>query len=123
MQPLFTKGDFNMRKSKNFLDYIPVYSDKITWSLTGNAVVVDMYHKGLFPWIAQRFFKRPKVSHISLDVHGSFIWQQINGKNTVYDIAGLVKDKFGDDAEPLYDRLVKYMQILKNNNFIVYKKG
>lgn len=109
-------------KKKNFLDFVPEYSDKITWSQKDEAVTVDMYHKGFFPWIAQRFFKKPKVSHISLDKLGSFIWLQINGKATVYDIADLVKNKFGEEAEPLYPRLVKYMQILKNNNFIIFVK-
>ena len=36
------------------------------------------------------------------------------------DIALLVKAEFGQKAEPLYDRLVKYMQILRNNGFIRY---
>lgn len=31
-----------------------------------------------------------------------------------------MKARFGDDAEPLYDRLVKYMQILHNNEFILF---
>jgi len=107
---------------KNFLDFIPEYSDKITWSQKDGIVTVDMYHKGFFPWIAQRFFKKPKVSHIALDKFGSFIWLQIDGHTNVYDIANLVKEKFGDEAEPLYPRLVKYMQILKNNNFISFVK-
>ncbi len=111
-----------MKKNSNFLDYIPVYSDKITWSLKDETVIVDMYHKGFFPWIAQRFFHRPKISHITLDDRGSFIWQKINGEASVGDIASMVKEKYGKDAEPLYDRLVQYMQILKNNNFITYIK-
>ena len=111
-----------MRKNNNFLDYIPTHSDKVTWSLKDEAVVVDMYHKGFFPWIAQHFFHRPKVSHITLDIRGSFIWQRIDGKNSVGDIADMVKEEFGTDAEPLYDRLIQYMRILKNNKFITYVK-
>lgn len=109
-------------KKKNFLDFIPEHSPKITWSQKDDIITVDMYHKGVFPWIAQKLFHRPKVSHISLDAHGSFVWKQINGKNTIYDIAMLVKEHFGDSAEPLYDRLVKYIKILRNNNFIVFVK-
>lgn len=111
-----------MKKNNNFLDYIPVHSDKITWSENENIVTVDMYHKGFFPWIAQKFFHRPKISHITLDSHGSFIWKNIDGINTVNDLAIAVKAQFGDDAEPLYDRLVKYIRILRNNNFITYKE-
>jgi hypothetical protein len=39
----------------------------------------------------------------------------------VEDIAQLVKAEFGEKAEPLYDRLVKYLQILHNNGFIRFK--
>ena len=120
IQSHFLKGMVSLKKSNNFLDYIPKHSPKITWSQKDEFVVVDMYHKGFFPWIAQRFFKRPKISHITLDKHGSFIWKNINGKNTVNDIAMLVKAEFGNDAEPLYDRLVQYMRILRNNGFIIY---
>ena len=111
-----------MLEKKNYLDFIPVYSRKITWVENDGVVVVDIYHKGVFPWIAQKFFKRPNVSHITLDKLGSFIWLHIDGKSSVFCIAEAVKNHFGEDAEPLYPRLVKYMQILKNNNFIEYIK-
>jgi hypothetical protein len=42
----------------------------------------------------------------------------IDGERNVYQIAELVRDKFGDKAEPLYDRLIKFMVILENNKFI-----
>ena len=31
-----------------------------------------------------------------------------------------LKEAYGERAEPLYDRLVKYMQILHNNRFILF---
>ena len=111
-----------MANKKNYLDFVPIYSNKITWSQKDDIVVVDIHHRGFFPWIAQKFFKKPKVSHITLDKLGSFIWLKINGTSTVFDIANCVKERFGEDAEPLYPRLIKYMQILKNNNFINFVK-
>ncbi len=108
-------------KNDNFLDYIPVISDNITLSENDGIVTVDITHKGFFPWIAQRFFNKPRVSHIKLDSYGSFIWRHIDGINTVSSIADSMKSEFGDAAEPLYDRLIKYFIILKNNNFILYR--
>ena len=35
-------------------------------------------------------------------------------------LAQHMKDRFGDGAEPLYDRLVHYMQILRNNRFVLF---
>ena len=112
------------KKQENYLDYVPAISDKHTWSVEGDKVTIHMEHRGFYAWIAQKFFSRPRVSHIDLDKHGSFIFQQINGERTVGELAELMKAEFGAEAEPLYDRLVKYMQILHNNGFICYvKKG
>ena len=49
---------------------------------------------------------------------GSFIWNHIDGEKSIYEISQLIKDEFKEEAEPLYERLIQYMNILKNNKFI-----
>ncbi len=109
-------------KKKNFLDYIPVISSKNEWELTDGKVTIHMVHRGFYAKIAQKAFKKPRISHIDLDTMGSFIFPLINGERSIGEIAILVKEEFGEKAEPLYNRLVNYMQILYNNGFIEYKK-
>lgn len=109
------------KQQENYLDYVPVVSEKNTWSEKDGAVTVHMVHRGFYAWIAQKVFHRPRVSHIALDTMGSFIFLRIDGNRSVGDIALLVREKFGADAEPLYERLIKYMQILRNNQFIYFK--
>lgn len=113
------------RKTReNYLDYIPVISGRNTWDVKENGrVVIHMVHRGFYAWLAQRFFRRPRVSHIELDEMGSFIFLLLDGVRTIGDIALLVKAEFGEKAEPLYDRLVQYMKILHNNGFIVYRRS
>lgn len=109
------------KKQDNYLDYIPAISPKNTWDADEAGIVtVHMVHRGFYATIAQKFFHRPRVSHIHLDELGSFIFRNIDGQRTVEDIAQLVKGEFGQKAEPLYERLVQYMKILKNNGFILY---
>ena len=109
------------KKQENYLEYIPAISGKNSWDRdAAGKVTIHMVHRGFYAWIAQKVFQRPRVSHIDLDAMGSFIFQRIDGQRTVGDIALLVKAEFGQKAEPLYDRLVKYMQILRNNGFIRY---
>lgn len=36
------------------------------------------------------------------------------------DIALLVKDEFGEAAEPLYPRIIKYFQIVESYHFIKF---
>ena len=111
------------RQKKNFMDLIPTANPVYTWDTDRNGIVtVHVVNKGFYNWLAQKLFKKPRVSHIKLDCYGSFVWQQMDGKRTVFEIMGLVKEQFGKDAEPTAERLVKYFQILYQNKFIGYVK-
>lgn len=107
------------KQSENYLDYVPVVDPRNTWSEEDGKVTIHMVHRGFYAAIAQKFFHTPRVSHIGLDGYGSYLWTQIDGKKTVGQLADAMKARFGPEAEPLYDRLVKYMQILRNNHFIL----
>ena len=111
------------KKKQNYLDFIPILAAKHQWTSDedGN-VTIHMVHDGVFDRIAQKFFHRPGISHIKLDELGGFVWRQIDGQHTVGQIADRVKKQFGNEAEPLYDRLVQFMKILYNNGFISYRK-
>ncbi len=62
----------------------------------------------------------PETTTVHLDELGNFVIGQIDGVHTVNDIAEAVKAKFGESAEPLYNRLVTYMETLRNNDFIYF---
>lgn len=111
------------KKQDNFLDYIPVTSKKNSFDIGENGIVtIHMVHTGFYAAIAQKFFSRPRVSHIDLDELGSFIYKNIDGTRSVGEIAELIHSEFGEKAEPLYDRLVQFMKILRNNGFITFEK-
>ena len=110
-----------MMKKKNFLDYIPSINGRNTWDEKDGIVTINMVHRGFYHKLAQIVFKTPKISHISLDEFGSFVWLQIDGKRSVYDISLLVKDKFKEKAEPLYERIVKFFGILRDNRFVILR--
>jgi hypothetical protein len=107
------------KKSENYLDKIPFRNEKYGWEVDGQqAVTILVENKGVFNRIAQKLLKKPKVSQVHLEEFGSFIWLQMDGKRSVYEIAQLVKQEFGEKADPLYDRLVKYLQTLESYEFI-----
>lgn len=112
-----------MKNKKNFMDFIPVCNPINTWDADKKGIVtVHVVNKGFYNWLAQKLFKKPRVSHIALDEYGSFVWQQMDGKRNVFEISKMVEEKFGDEAEPIVQRLVKYIQILYQNKFIGYVK-
>ena len=108
-----------MKNKENFLDYVFKVSDDLTWTLSESGeVIVEMENKGFTNRIAQRFFKKPAVSKITLEGMGSFIFTIIDGKRSVYDLGLLVHEKFGEEAEPHYERLSVYMKQLEQVGFI-----
>lgn len=115
-----------MKKSKkqkgpeiNYLDLIPARNESIRWHRDlKEKVVLEIENRGAFHTIAQKVFGKPRYTKVHLDVNGSFIWEQIDGSRTVADIAALVKEQFGEKAEPLYPRIVKYFQIVESYGFV-----
>lgn len=109
------------KKKENYLDFIPVINGQNTWDRGEDGVVtIHMVNRGFYNALAQKLFHTPRVSHIKLDEYGSFLWMRIDGVKTVGQLALELKEAYGEKAEPLYDRLVKYMQILRNNRFILF---
>lgn len=114
--------EIKMKSAKNYLDYIPICAPDHSFIVKKDGtVVIHEEHKGFYAWIAQKLYHRPKISHIDLDEFGSFVWKQMDGKNTIYDISFLVNEEFGEKAEPLLPRLTEYFKILYRNHFIGYK--
>ncbi|MEE0955224.1 MAG: PqqD family protein [Eubacterium sp.] len=101
---------------------IPVISEKIIdWKADEKGMVtLSIENKGAMNAIFQKLFKKPRISYIHLDETGSFIWQLIDGTRTIGEIAEEVHDHFGEKAEPLYERLLKFFEIVESYNFIQY---
>lgn len=113
-----------LKETENYLDFIPERLQDVQWDTDADGkVTIYMENKGVFHWIAQKLFQKPKISQIHLDEMGNFIWPLIDGKRTVYEIAGLVKEEFGEKAEPLYQRLVTYLRNLENYGFVRVRKS
>ena len=51
---------------------------------------------------------------------GSFIWPHLDGDKTIIEIGKLVSDKFGEKANPLYERLAEYIKRLASYGFVKY---
>ncbi len=113
----------NKNKKANFLEFVPIINEANTYSCDAkNRVTVHMVHRGFYAFIAQKIFGRPRISNISLDRYGSFLWMKMDGKRNVGDLAECMLKQFGEDAQPLYERLVHYLKILRNNHFIRLEK-
>ena len=108
--------------NENYLEKIPVRNENVTWKQDENgSVTLEIENTGFFNKIAQKFFKKPKISYVQLDENGSFLWPLLDGEKSILELGVLVKEHFGEKAEPLYERLAKYFQILESYKFIEFR--
>ena len=118
----------SMKKNDNYLDHVFRRSPEVDWDEVTEEgkddthlplVVLHIRHRGLSHFIAEKFFDRPPVTHVHMEPIGSYIWRQIDGQHSVYEIGQLLHETFGEEAEPLYERLSVYMKQLENNQLII----
>lgn len=110
------------KKDENFLEVVPVRNPEINFTTDDNGIVtLEIENKGLTNRVFQKLLKKPKITYIHMEELGSFVWQIIDGESNVLALGEKVKEKFGDKAEPLYDRLAQYIKILESYNFISLK--
>ena len=106
---------------ENYLARKPQRSPALQWETDENgAVTLLIENKGVFNRVAQKLFKKPKISYVHLDETGSFVWPLLDGEKDITAIGVLVNQHFGEKAHPLYERLAKYFQILESYGFIVW---
>lgn len=107
---------------QNYMDAIIFHNPKYKWSENDNGMaVIDVINKGPHHKFAQKFFGKPKISHISLDKYGSVLWKSIDGHNTVYDIVNIMKTEFPNEEKRMLDRVINFMHTLQVNGFVTLK--
>lgn len=112
-----------LKIERNYLEEKPMRNSSIRWNVSEEgSITLEIDNKGLMNRIAQKLFKKPKISYVHLDEMGSFVWPLIDGQTDLIRIGELVKEHFGDKAEPLYERLAKYFKILESYRFIAFNK-
>ncbi|MBE7062925.1 MAG: PqqD family peptide modification chaperone [Clostridia bacterium] len=112
-----------MKQSVNYLDKVPARNEKFKWSQNDAGIVtIEVPNRGVFHFLAQKLLKKPPVTYVHLDKTGSFVWPILDGKMDVHLLGQKVEAQFGEAAHPLYERLVKFFQILESYGFIVWNR-
>ena len=100
------------KDSKNYLDFIPEKNPEIEYETGEDGIITVLIEwKGFYHKLAQRFFRRPRVSEIKLD---------IDHKKDVHAISKELEAEFPSMEQPL-TRLIKYLEILHDNHLIYWK--
>lgn len=108
---------------KNLMDIVYVHAGDLAFHEDENGLIVlDRENKGFYNGIAQRFFKRPRVSHISMDGYGTALWKLLDGERDVFSVVGEMKKAFPQEEDKMLERCVRFLGILESNRFITRKK-
>ncbi len=106
--------------SANYMDFVFTKNAEIQWRVKeDNMVEVDMENKGFFNSIAQKFFHRPRVSHIALDKYGTTLWLALDGTATVNDILNKMNEEFPEETDKMMNRVVQFLTTLETWKFII----
>ena len=109
------------KNKRNYLDFVPIKNPDIEYQTGDNGkVTVFIEWKGFYHRIAQKFFHRPRVSDIQLDDYGSFVWLAIDDNKDVHQLSKELDARF-PNMEKSLSRLIKFLEILRDNHLIRWK--
>ncbi|MGL6106506.1 PqqD family peptide modification chaperone [Romboutsia sp.] len=106
-----------MKNNKEVLDIIFKVCDGVEYEVNEVGIVTILEkqeHK------IQKLFRKIKVKiptykKIELDEYGSSVFLAIDGNNTVEEIGKVLEAKFGEQAKPLYERLLLFLNHIDVN--------
>ncbi|WP_380162794.1 PqqD family protein [Kroppenstedtia sanguinis] len=116
------------KKRSNLLKMKPLLKDRYTLEPLKSDSEAGVFRcRLLIPrdsWLERlsvRWLKQPQTIKVKLDPLGSFVLSRCDGDQTVEEIAQGLTDTFGEEAEPVLPRLVKYLQIAEANGWVWMK--
>lgn len=110
------------RKERNLLDLVPEKLCESAFDEEGRTIILAPRFKSRFGKKIFEPFIKDKYVKIHLDKIGTFVWNEIDGQKDVFELSKLLKEKFGEEIDPVYERIGKFLAIMKVNNFIKLKE-
>ncbi len=108
----------NTAHSDGFLDLIPTRNLKWETSDKGNIVlIVPKFRNRVAVKYLLPLLPKPNMS-VHLDAFGSFVWQRCDGAQSIKNIAGKLREKFGASVEPADERTGQFIRQLTKEHFI-----
>jgi hypothetical protein len=108
----------NKEEAPNLLHLIPEKLVESDMKDDGLAYLVVPKFRGKYTgnWLTKRM--RHPTWKLDLDEVGTYVWNQIDGKSNVEKIGNKMKEHFGDNVEPVYDRLNLFLYTMRREDLI-----
>jgi hypothetical protein len=107
-------------EAKNVLDMIPVRI--LEWEEKETVIVKAPRFRSYIGRKFCKLLKKEPTYNINLDKVGSAAWKLCDGERTVRAIGKTLLEKFGDEVEPINERVAELFNIMEANKLITYKR-
>jgi hypothetical protein len=107
-------------KTTSFTELIPVRRRQ--YKLDEDGLVTLEIPKFTNEKFARWFIPARKPTYISikLEKFGSAAWLAIDGKRNMEKILDMLATQFGDEIQPVHERMAKYMSLLYNQKHVSF---
>ena len=107
------RDDKKSNKETNLLELIPMRVSDWKNNDEGLVTLILPKFKSKIGKIFASRFKNPNYE-VKLDAIGAFLWKECDGRNNVHEISIELVKEFGDEIEPVYERIEIFFNMLKN---------
>lgn len=106
-----------MKTNEDVLSIVFKISDGTQYEVSevGIVTVLEKQDHKIQNFFRKLKFKIPMYKKIELDEYSSAVFLAIDGKQTVEEIGKVLEDKFGDKVNPLYERLLVFLNHIEAN--------
>lgn len=108
----------HLNKQINFLEMVPVLRDGCRVVHENGAANLAIPRTSLLERIAIKWFKQAKEHHYRLDALGECVLKHCDGNYRVSEISAKLTETFGEAAEPVVPRLLKFLQELDAHDLV-----
>ncbi|CAD5243269.1 PqqD family protein [Thermococcus camini] len=105
---------------EEYMNLVPVRNEKVELRKIEGRYYLLIPMDSKLDFLARRL--HGEYRRIELDEIGAYTWELCDGRRTVKEIGKALKARFGDEIEPLYERLVTFLFELAKRYLIEFKR-
>lgn len=108
--------------AENLLDYTA--HRNLPWDASADGLVtlrVARFSGRLLQKYLMPHLKHPHIA-VHLDAFGSWVWQHMDGRMTVREMASGLEQQFGDEIQPVHQRLGRFINLMVERSYVTLVK-
>lgn len=115
---------FKKKNKENFLDFVPI--SKVGYKQNDDLESISLLIPRFRSEFMLKYFvpkNKSKFINANLDKFGSFAFTKVDGKKPILHICEEMKAHFGEEVEPVYERVSKFFGHLYRYKLIDFVKN